>query len=202
MRKSSLCHVAFWIVIITLSGCVKHRLSVPVYPLDATAVQTALETAQLSWTIEGEQSWTDGQKAYTLHDEDGKIISNISSADDSGERRLMMGFMPSHYDGYDKMRSLSGEEWEAAIIFGTALYGGVEHERVVFNEFSNSYSADAVEAWSVEPSTDGTFSYDKLSEWTYVWEDITCRIRIGQMKEEASPPELLSIEFYGAEVKD
>lgn len=181
-------------IFVSLIGCTKNEIPVPQFPPDAAAVMNALEKADLAWTIAEEQTWTEGHMVYTLHNEEGKIIANVSTFGDSKERVLIIGFMPSDYNDYDVMISLPDDKWEHAIKFAAILFGTFESEDVLYDEFNNNSDENNIVTQNEGQSGQQT-TYEELFEWNDKINDTDCKIRTGRLRKQQSELELLSIEL-------
>lgn len=180
MREKSGPFMILAILVVLLCGCSKQTHPVPGYPLEASAVESALKDAGLPWTIAEEKNWREDQASFILHDENGRFIATVSSIGNREERFLQISFNPPAHDQYGLSISFPEEECEGAIVFGTILFGGFESQNQVYKDFRDNYDAKKIVYELGEPPEGVTFPYKEKTEWNSGYNGIHYNIALGR----------------------
>lgn len=103
MKRLGIIMLAAWISAALLAGCEKHVADAPDFPLEKQAIEEALETMGLQYTVEEDSKLREilpGFTSFNLYSEEGKFL----------------------YRRYKKRRKRRGED----VVAGIANHGGNE----------------------------------------------------------------------------
>lgn len=151
------------VVIILVFSFVKFQnkiLTVPNYPVDINAVESALEASGLSWTVEQDSPVVEGKTVYSLS-KDGELIGGIVSGLKDGETFLNVTAVLYYNNGY----SLPKSEWENFISFATILNGGFKNKHQIYDVFSKEYDTVNTTKFSRKNVPRTQHSIDESSLW-------------------------------------
>ncbi|WP_028829847.1 hypothetical protein [Proteocatella sphenisci] len=157
---SFLLAVFFIFSLIFFSGCTNQTLTVPKYPLDITTVESALQEAGLSWTVEEQEPVVEGQTIYNLRKDD-ELIGNVISGLKDGETFLNVSAALYYNNEY----SLPKSEWENFIVFATILNGGFKNKHQLYNVFSKEYDTVNTTKFPSERTSGDRFGFEERSSW-------------------------------------
>ena len=162
-----------------LYGCIKESLPVPEYPLDAHAIEEALEEWGLSCIVQEDnlaREMSTELSQYGLYSTENSefVIVGISSSQKDGERALYLSFTRSYSPGAIPM-----EECENAIIFATRLFGGFESTHQVYERFIREYDKVNTEKLEYEVSVRSSIPMSEgESHWKSNIDGTICQIRL------------------------
>lgn len=164
-----------------LYGCAKESLPVPEYPLDADAIEEALEEWDVSLTIQEDAHVREirpGQSMYGLSSAENSnfMVAGVSSGEKDGERALFISF-PTFYSP----NSIPAEACENIIVFATRLFGGFESTHQVYNRFIREYDKVNTEKIEYEVSVRSSIPMSEgASHWESNVNGTICQIRLVQ----------------------
>lgn len=91
MKRLGIIMLAAWISAALLAGCEKHVADAPDFPLEKQAIEEALETMGLQYTVEEDSKLREmlpGFTSFNLYSEEGNsFIAGIKSGDKGPGRR-------------------------------------------------------------------------------------------------------------------
>lgn len=90
MKRLGIIMLAAWISAALLAGCEKHVADAPDFPLEKQAIEEALETMGLQYTVEEDSKLREmlpGFTSFNLYSEEGNsFIAGIKSGEKTGRR--------------------------------------------------------------------------------------------------------------------
>lgn len=200
-------YLLFAVIIMTSTMCLadeagdkKDSLPVPEYPLSEETIDKAIEDVGLSWDAEVAEhaEVLENQTMYELYDEEARMIASLSSYTDEDGRFLMVSFMPPQLER-ELVTVVEEKDWEAVMLLSEKLYGGLETEEQIYQDFISDFEAEA-ELVEYEAENGGTPAYAMSKKMIKGYDNINCRIMVGYSDDtETSERYLHTITLYNDE---
>lgn len=154
-------------------------LPVPEYPLTETFIDETIQEVGLSWDarVAQQADVMENQTMYELYNDEERMIASLSSYTDENGRFLMVSFMPPQLEG-ELVAVAEEKDWEAAMVLAAKLYGGLETEEQIAQDFVSDFEAEAT-IMEREEKEGGTPTYAVLKKMIKEYGDVNCRILLG-----------------------
>jgi len=131
-------HIALLCVLISHSafavGCSSSTEEVKYdFPLEKDVVEQVLSDQQLTWNIEDEQSFVEGQSVFSLKDDDGVICSLNSYSGENGKFIKLQFHFPQDYTA-EQIQRFNEEQWSNLFDLTSTFYGNSKDSKKAYKE--------------------------------------------------------------------
>lgn len=104
------------------------------FPLQREVVEQVVEEKQLTWFIEDEQSFIEGQSVFSLRDNENVFCSLNSYSGEKGRFIILQFHFPKDYSS-KQIQQFNKEEWFNLFELACTFYGNNKDVKKVYKEF-------------------------------------------------------------------
>lgn len=175
MKRLGIIMLAAWISAALLAGCEKHAADAPDFPLEKQAIEEALETMGLQYTVEEDSKLREmlpGFTSFNLYSEEGNsFIAGIKSGDKDGEKMLSLVLLTTGET------NVPVEDGRNMVVLATRLYGGFEEETCVYDQFQKEFPTDNTQRQHEIQVKNATQIKEELV-WKATFAEAECQIKV------------------------
>ena len=175
MKRLGIIMLAAWISAALLAGCEKHVADAPDFPLEKQAIEEALETMGLQYTVEEDSKLREmlpGFTSFNLYSEEGNsFIAGIKSGEKDGEKMLSLVLLTTGET------AVPVEDGRNMVVLATRLYGGFEEETCVYDQFQKEFPTDNTQRQH-EIQVKNTTQIKEELVWKATFAEAECQIKV------------------------